>query len=309
MNQTVVLGRSGLEVTPICYGCWQMGGTFWGEQPRSALIEAVHAAVDCGINFFDTADAYGDGEAERILGEALRGVPRDKIVVATKVYHHFYEDGHRHPDLSRDYVLEECEASLERLGLEYVDLYQAHAWDPFTPIDETIEAFDMLVDAGKIRAYGVSNFSVEQLRTALRCGNVSTMQPYYNLLEPKGETDLLPLCEAEDVGVLVYSPLLRGLLTGKFIGDETFEDLRGRDARFKGAAFKELIDKVEKLRPMAEERNVSITQLVLAATVAHPAIHCAIVGIKNADQIREAAGAMELEIDRETYHAICSALK
>jgi len=285
-----------------------MGQTFWGRQPRDTLIAAVHAALDSGVNFFDTADAYGDGEAERILGEALRGRPRENAVVATKVYHHFYEDGHRHPDLSKDYVLAACDASLKRLGLERLDLYQAHAWDPYTPIEETIEAFEGLAAAGKIRAYGVSNFTAEQLRTALRYGNVSTVQPYYNLLEPKGEGDLLPLCEAEQLGVLAYSPLLRGLLTGKFKGTETFDDLRGRDARFAGEQFRGLIDKVERLRPMAEERGLTIAQLVLAATTAHPAIHCAIVGIKNADQVREAAGALGAEVDRETYHAIRRAL-
>jgi aryl-alcohol dehydrogenase-like predicted oxidoreductase len=308
MQKRITLGRSGLEVTPICYGCWQMGQTFWGKQPRDTLIEAVHAALDCDINFFDTADAYGDGEAERILGEALRDVPRDQVAVATKVFHHFYPDGRRHSDLSKDYVLEACDASLQRLGMDYIDLYQAHAWETFTPIDETIAAFEQLVQAGKIRAYGVSNFSAEQLRTALRFGNVSTIQPYYNFLEPRGEEDLLPLCRAENIGVLIYSPLLRGILTGKFKGTETFDDLRGRDARFKGEKFRQLIDKVEKLRPMAEERGVTLTQLVLAATMAHAAIHCAIVGIKNAGQIREAAGAMDVPIDLETYYAIRRAL-
>lgn len=309
MTETITLGRSGLEVTPICYGCWQMGQTFWGPQPRETLIEAVHAALDCGVNFYDTADAYGDGEAERILGEALKDTPRDQVVVATKVYHHFHPDGHRHPDLSGKYVLAECDASLQRMGMDYFDLYQAHAWEPYSPIDETIEAFEELVKAGKIRAYGVSNFSTEQLRAALRHGNVSTIQPYYNLLEPKGEEDLLPLCYAENIGVLIYSPLLRGLLTGKFKGTETFDDLRGRDARFKGERFKALIEKVEQLRPMAEERGVTLTQLVLAATIAHPAIHCAIVGIKNAEQIREAVGALDVSIDLETYYTIRGALR
>lgn len=309
MARTVVLGRSGLAVSPICFGCWQMGQTFWGPQPQEILIEAVREALDCGVNFFDTADAYGDGEAERILGRALRGVARDQVVVATKVYHHFYPDGHRHPDLSRDYILQACDNSLSRLGLEEIDLYQAHAWDVCTPLEETVEAFERLRQAGKIRAYGVSNFTTEQLRFALRLGSVSTLQPYYNLMDPKGEGDLLPLCQAENVGVLVYSPLLRGLLTGKFRGDEQFSDLRGRDARFAGAEFRERIAKVEQLRPMAESHGLSITQLVLAVTVAHPAIHCAIVGIKHAEQIREAAKAMDVSLDRETCHAVREALR
>jgi aryl-alcohol dehydrogenase-like predicted oxidoreductase len=286
-----------------------MGQTFWGKQPRDTLIEAVHASLDCGVNFYDTADAYGDGEAERILGEALKDARRDEVVVATKVYHHFYPDGHRHPDLSKKYILEECDASLKRLGMDYIDLYQAHSWETYTPISETVEAFEQLVKAGKIKAYGVSNFTAEQLRATLKYGNVSTIQPYYNFLEPRGEDDLLPLCQAENIGVLVYSPLLRGILTGKFSGDEEFDDLRGRDARFKGEKFRQLIDKVENLRPIAEERGLTLTQLVLAATVHHPAIHVAIVGIKNADQIREAAGAMGVSIDLETYHKIRGILR
>ncbi len=305
----VKLGSTGLEVSPICFGCWQMGQSFWGKQPEETLAEAVHAALDAGVNFFDNADAYGDGEAERILGRALKGVPRDRFVVATKVYHHFYEDGHRHPDLSGKYILEECEASLKRLGLDCIDLYQAHSFDQFTPLEETARAMEKLKQDGKIRAFGASNFTVEQLRAARSCGEFETLQPYYNLLEPDAEKDLLPYCQAENIGVLVYSPLLRGLLTGKFKGHETFDDLRGRDGRFKGERFKQLIEKVEGIRPMAEAKGCSLTQLSLAATIAHPAIHCAIVGIKNADQIREAAGAADVEITLEEYHAVRSALR
>ncbi len=304
----VTLGATGLEVTPICFGCWQMGQSFWGKQPEKTLIEAVHAALDVGVNFFDNADAYGDGEAERILGRALKGVARDRIVIATKVFHHFYADGRRHGDLSEKYILEECEASLGRLGVDCIDLYQCHSFDQVTPLDETVRGMDRLKAQGKIRTFGVSNFTVEQLRAARACGEFASLQPYYNLLEPAAEKDLLPYCQAEHVGVLVYSPLLRGLLTGKFTGAETFDDLRGSDGRFKGEQFKELIVRVEKLRPMAEQKGCTLTQLSLAATIAHPSIHCAIVGIKNADQIREAAGAMDVELTREEYHAVRQAL-
>jgi aryl-alcohol dehydrogenase-like predicted oxidoreductase len=304
----VTLGATGLVVSPICFGCWQMGQTYWGKVPEGDLIDAVRAALDAGINFFDTADAYGDGEAERILGRALKGVRRDNFVIATKVYHHFHPDGHRHPDLSYDYVLAECDASLQRLGLDCIDLYQCHSFDPFTPLEETARAMEALVKAGRIRAYGVSNFTVEQLRASRKVGRFNSLQPYYNLLEPEAEEDRLPYCQVEEVGVLVYSPLLRGLLTGKFKGSETFDDLRGRDKRFAGDAFKELIAKVEKLRPIAAAKGCTVTQLSLAATVAHPAIHCAIAGIKNAAQAREAASAMSVSLTREEYHQVRRAL-
>jgi len=304
----ITLGATGLEVPPICFGCWQMGQTYWGRVPEGQLVEAVRAAIDAGVNFFDNADAYGDGEAERILGRALKGVPRDRVVVATKVYHHFYPDGHRHPDLSGDYIISECEASLRRLQTDYIDLYQCHAWDPFTPVEETAAALDRLVEQGKVRAYGVSNFTTEQLRTARHAGRFNSVQPYYNLLEPDIEKDLLPYCHAENVGVLVYSPLLRGLLTGKYTGDETFTDLRENDKRFRGDTFRQLVAKVERLRPLAEAKGCTVTQLSLAATIAHPDVHCAIVGTKTADQIREAAGAAEVTLTREEYHQIRSAL-
>ena len=306
--RTVTLGRSELEVTPICFGCWQMGQTFWGRQPEETLAEAVHVAVDLGINFFDTADAYGDGESERILGRALKGIRRQNVVVATKVYHHFYPDGHRHPDLSKAYILAECDASLQRLGLDYLDLYQCHSFDAYTPLAETADAMETLKRLGKVRAYGVSNFEIEHLRLARRHGAFDTLQPYYNLIDREMEDDLLPYCQNEDLGVLVYSPLLRGLLCGKFKGDEKFDDLRGKDERFKGDAFKALIAKVEKLRPMAAKRGCTITQLSLAATIANPGIHCAIVGIKNADQVRDVAGAADIQLTREEYHAVRGAL-
>ena len=161
---------------------------------------------------------------------------------------------------------------------------------------------------GKILAYGVSNFTVEQLRSARKTGQFNSIQPYYNLLEPEGEDDLLPYCQVERVGVLVYSPLLRGLLTGKFTGEEKFTDLREHDDRFSGENFKSTIAKVDQLKPMAESKGCSVTQLSLAATIAHPAIHCAIVGIKNAEQARDAAGAVDISIGREEYFQIRSAL-
>ena len=304
----VKLGATGLEVSPICFGCWQMGQTFWGKVPENELIEAVHAALDLGVNFFDNADAYGDGDAERILGRALKGVQRERFVTATKVYHHFYPDGHRHPDLSEDYILSACEASLERLGLEFIDLYLCHAFEQLAVFEGIANAMEKLVREGKIRAYGVSNFTVEQFRAVRKFGRFNSLQPCYNLLEPDAEKDLLPYCQSERIGVLVYSSLMRGMLTGKFKGDETFTDLRGGDKRFSGEQFKAMVAKVDKLRPIAEAKKCTVSQLSLAATTAHPSIHCAIVGIKNAAQIREAAGVADVKLSREEYHQIRNAL-
>ncbi|MCD6231378.1 aldo/keto reductase [Candidatus Aerophobetes bacterium] len=309
MKERVQLGKSGLKVSPICFGCWQMGQTYWGKQPEDVLIRAVHTAFEYNVNFFDTADAYGDGIAEKILGKAIKELPRDKIIIATKVFHHFYPDGHRHPDLSKKYILYECEKSLERLGIDYIDLYQAHSYEIYTPMEEIAEAFEKLKREGKIRAYGVSNFTLEQLRLARKYGSFSTLQPYYNLLEPGIEKDLLPYCYGEKLGVLVYSPLLRGILTGKFTGKEVFSDLRANDLRFKGKRFQELVRKVEKLKPVAKDKGMSVTQLTLLTTLSHPAIHSAIVGIKNSAQIKEAAEVMRYkDLTLPEYYQVRSLL-
>ena len=304
MNNRIRLGRSGLEVSPICYGSWQLSPKYWGDIPAEQVVEAIRRAFEVGVNFYDTADAYGDGLSEQVMGEALATLPRDQVVLATKLYWHFYEDGRRHPDLSGKYVIEECENSLRRLKMDYIDLYQLHSFDPLTPLDETTEAMEKLRQAGKIRCYGVSNFTVEQMRLAWRSGGYSTAQPRYSLLDREIESDVLPYCAAEDIGVMVFSPLSHGLLTGKYDGSETFTDLRADNHRFVGQKFKDLAAAVRSLAPIAEKYDMSIVQLILAATLAHPYVNCAIVGIKTAAQIEEAAGAMGKTIEREDYFAI-----
>ena len=309
MSTRVRLGRSELQVSPICYGSWQASPKFWGEVPADDLIAAMRRAFEVGVNFYDTADAYGDGYSETLVGKALAELPREQVVVATKVYHHFYPDGHRHPDLSGKYVIEECHASLKRLRMDYLDLYQLHSWDSLTPLEETTEALEKLKKDGRIRAYGVSNFTVEQLRLARKIGDYATLQPRYSLLDRGIESDLLPYCAAEDIGVLVYSPLCFGLLTGKFDGSETFTDLRGRHPRFQGEKFKTLAEAVRSLKPMADKYGLSIVQLALATTLAHPAVTCTIVGTKNPAQIEESAGAMGKTIERDDYYAVRNTLQ
>jgi aryl-alcohol dehydrogenase-like predicted oxidoreductase len=309
MEHRIPLGRSGLSVSPICYGTWQLSPKFWGSVSCQDVAAAIRRAFELGINFFDTAGAYGDGLAESVLGEALQGLPREKLVVATKVYHHFYPDGRRHGDLSATYIAEYCDQALTRLRTDYIDLLQLHSFDVFTPMAETCEALERLCRAGKLRSYGVSNFSVEQLRLAHAHGNFATAQPRYSLLDRRAEDDLLPYCAAQNVGVLVYSPLEHGLLTGKFAGSETFTDLRKNSGRFQGERFSRIAAAVRKLQPMAEKYGLTLTQLSLAATLSHAAIHCAIAGIKNAAQIEEAAGAMGKRIEREDYFTIRAALQ
>ncbi len=308
MDTRITLGRSGLSVSPICYGSWQLSPRFWGAGPEEEFIAAMRRAVEVGITFFDTADAYGDGLSETVMGKALQGM-RDRVVIATKAYHHFFPDGRRYPDLSGAYLIEACEASLRRLRTDYLDLYQCHAFDPITPLEETAAALERLKEQGKIRAYGVSNFSAAQLRLARQYGDFATIQPDYDLLNTHIEADLLPYCRAENIGVLVYSPLHRGLLTGKYTGAETFSDLRKNNPDFQGERFTDLAARVAGLRPLAERHSCSIVQLVLAATLMHTAVHVAIVGIKTAEQIEDAAGAMRVMLSREEYYTVRRALQ
>jgi len=307
MADMVKLGRTDLEVSSICFGCWQMArNRFWPTVDEADMKAAVRRALELGVNFFDTADAYGDGYGEELLGRILKGVSREKFVLVDKVYHHWLGEpgSKRVGDLSYDYIIWECEQSLKRLQLDHLDLYLAHTWDVFTHMEETARAFDKLVKDGKIRFYGVSNFTVEQLRAAREFGRFDVLQPRYNLMDRAIETDLLPYCMAHNIGVMTYSALEYGLLSGKFKGDETFEDVRASWPTFQGEVFKKNVDKVNGLRPLADRMGKSIVQICLRGVLDHPAVTCAINGIKTAAQIEEAAGAMGWQLSREDYYAL-----
>jgi aryl-alcohol dehydrogenase-like predicted oxidoreductase len=304
----VTLGKTGLKVSRVCLGTWQLSPRFWGEVPTAQVGEAIKTAYDLGLNFFDTADAYGDGLAESVLGETLRALPRDRVIIATKVFNHYNQDGTRYPDLSPAHIRERCEASLARLRTDYIDLYLLHFYDQLTPLAEVAGAMESLKAQGKIRHYGVSNFNIEELRAAAAAGNFAVLQPPYSFVNAEAEQALFPFCLTQDIGVMVYSPMHKGLLTGKYSGSETFSDFRKHHPDFQGERFRMLAGAVRSLAPMAARYGVTIYQLVLAATLTHPAIHAAIVGIKTSDQIREAAGALEKTIDRPDYFAIRQSL-
>jgi len=304
MSERIILGATGLEVSPICFGTWQLSPRFWGDQSRKDVLAAMGTAYDAGINFFDTADAYGDGYAETVLGEFLAGKPRDSVVICTKVFNHFNPDGSRYPDLTPEHIRQRCELELKRMGLDVIDLYLLHLFDPLTPLADIAETLDALKKQGKIRSYGVSNHTVEQLR-AQRCfGAYDAVQPCYSLVDTKIEADLIPYCQAENVGVMVYSPLHKGLLTGKYTGDETFTDFRKHLPDFQGERFKAIAEAVRSLEPLAKKYDLTIYQLILTVTLMHPGIDVAIVGIKNQKQITEAIGAMDKTISREDCFAV-----
>jgi len=300
----VILGESGLSVSPIAFGTWQLSSRFWGSQSKDDAVAAMKLAFDKGINLIDTAEAYGDGYAEGVVGEAIGDLPRDELVVVTKVFNHFNPNGSRYPDLSPEHIAERCEVSLGRLGIEAIDLYLVHLFEPLTPFADIADILSRLRDQGKVRAIGVSNHTLEQFRAQRRFGPYSVIQPPYSLIDPAGESDLLPYCQAENIGVMVYSPLHKGLLTGKYAGVETFEDFRRYHPDFQGERFKDLCGRVQSLRPIADRYGLTIYQLVVAATLMHPGIHVAVCGIKTPEQIAEAAGAVGKTISREDYFAV-----
>ena len=308
MNHRVIFGATGLEVSPICFGTWQLSPRFWGDQSKTDVLAAMNTAFDAGINFYDTADAYGDGYAETVLGEFLAGKPRDALVICTKVFNHFNPDGSRYPDLSPAHIRQRCDLQLQRMGIETIDLYLLHLFDPATPLADVAETMESLKKQGKIRSYGVSNHTVEQLRAHRRFGAYDAVQPCYSLANTQIENDLLPYCQAENIGVMVYSPMHKGLLTGKYTGSETFTDFRKHLPDFQGERFRAIAAAVQSLKPLAEQHRLSTYQLILAATLIHPGIHVAVVGIKNRPQIVEAIGAMGKTISREDYFAIRKAL-
>ncbi len=302
--ERVVLGQSELSVSPVAFGTWQLSPRFWGEQSKSDAIAAMKTAFDRGINFFDTAEAYGDGHAETVLGEAIQELPRDELVIATKVFNHFNPDGSRYPDLSPEHIAERCELSLKRLGIETIDLYFLHLFDPLTPFADIAGALEKLKEQGKVRNFALSNHSVEQCRAQRQFAPYTVVQPSFSLVNPAGEADLLPYCQSENIGVMIYSPMHKGLLTGKYTGEETFTDFRQNDPDFKGERFKELCAKVQSLKPIADRYGLTIYQLVLAATLMHPSIQVAICGIKTPSQIEEATGVFGKRLSREDYFAV-----
>jgi len=299
------LGKSSLRVSTVAFGCWQMGGRFWGKVDESETIAAVHKALDLGINFFDNADVYGLGHAEEVLAKAL-GDHRKDVIIATKVGWRWDESGNAAKDLSSKHILEAVEASLRRLETDYIDLYQTHLPDPDTPVEETMEALQKCVESGKVRYIGVSNVTADILKEYLRFGRIESLQPPYNMLRREIETDLLPLCVEHQIGVIVYEPLARGLLTGKFTADTTFgdEDLRKNDKRFQGEEFLKNLAIVKKLKEIARANGKTVAQLAIAWVLSNPAVTAAICGVKHPSQIEESAGGAGWRLSNEELKTI-----
>ncbi|MFQ5432417.1 MAG: aldo/keto reductase [Nitrospinota bacterium] len=285
------LGSTDIEVSVIGFGAWQIGGQpFWESKGEAESLSAVTAALENGVTLFDTAPVYGFGRSETIIGRALKAA-RDKVVIATKcgLLWNKEEESAIYRSLKPDSVKNEVEQSLRRLSTDYIDIYQIHWPSPTDPLEATMETMARLKEEGKIRAIGVSNFDTERLKGAMQVTRVDSIQPKYNLLEREAEQELLPYCAEKDIGVLVYSPLASGLLTGKYSESSRFEDWRGNGkfGLFRKETLGDAYKKVKKLKSLASAMDVPLARLAINWLLAKPHVTSALVGVKEARQIKE----------------------
>jgi len=292
------VGSSDVQITEMVLGCWVMGGTQWGGAVDEDSIRAIHAARDVGVDTLDTAEGYGNGCSETVVGRAIREHPHD-YVISTKV-------GARH--LKHDDLKEACENSLKRLGRDFIDIYYVH-WpaDAFggapVPFDETIGAMAELKKEGKIRAIGLSNFTVEDFEQARKIVDVDVYQPPFNILWRRIEEKELPYCKETGTSIMAYSPIAQGLLSGKFTMDSAF---REGDARSTVPVFfpenrSRAIQLIEKIKPLTEKYNKSVAQIAINWVMQFPGITAPIVGGRTAKQVLENVGATGWALDPEDF--------
>jgi myo-inositol catabolism protein IolS len=294
------LGTSDIKISPIIMGTWQAGKDMWAGIDDAQSTQAIKAAYDAGITTFDTAEVYGSGHSERVVGNALYDV-RDRVVIATKVFSNH---------LQYNQVIGACHGSLKNLNTDYIDLYQIH-WPPGSfgakkvPLEETMRAMTDLKAQGKIRAIGVSNFSRSQLEEAATFGRVDSLQPPYSLFWRKVETDALPYCRKNNITVLAYSSMAQGLLTGKFGPDHTFAkgDHRFRNKLFQPENYRRVHKALEKLGPIAAANHITLGQLALAWIISQPGV-CAIAGARNSEQAVQNAAAANIRLSDTDLAAV-----
>lgn len=302
------LGGSGLKVSEISLGSWL---TYGGYVERENAVKAIETAYGLGINFFDTANVYERGAAEKVLGDTLRGFPRESYVLATKVFG-VMGDGPNDRGLSRKHITEQCHASLKRLGVEYVDIMYCHRYDPETPIEETLRTLDDLVRQGKILYVGISEWTAVQMAEALAVADrylldrIVVNQPVYNLFERYIEKEIIPLGERKGIGQVVFSPLAQGLLTGKYNSAADIpEDSRAAklDWMRKGIT-EDKISKVRELGGIAAELGISVGNLSLAWILRQRNVASALVGASRPQQVQENAAASGIELTEDVLTRI-----
>lgn len=289
------LGHSEIEISPVIMGTWQTGKDMWVGIDDQESIRAIKAAYDSGITTFDTAEVYGNGHSEKILGKTLGDV-RDKVVIATKVFSNH---------LKYEQVINACHGSLKNLDTDYIDLYLIH-WPPGSfgsekvPLEETMGAMTHLLEQGKIRSIGVSNFSRAQLAEAARYASVDSLQPPYSLFWRMVETDAMPYCLENNITILAYSPMAQGLLTGKFGPNHKFAkgDHRFRNKLFQPSNYNRVQLALNKLLPIANANNITLGQLALAWIISQDGV-CAVAGARNAEQSTQNAEAASIRLSAQ----------
>jgi len=311
------LGRTGVFVSELCLGTMTFGGTgeIWGKMGSVGQTEAdrfVGRSIDAGINFIDTADVYSDGLSERITGQALRNlkIPRENVVVATKGYGPT-GPGANSGGSSRVHLIEACKASLRRLQLDHIDLYQVHGFDPATPVEETVRALDTLVQHGHVRYAGVSNWAAWQIMKALgvaerqNLARFESLQAYYTLAGRDLEREIVPMLRSEAVGLMVWSPLAAGLLSGKYSREQDMIAGSRRAAfAFPPVDRDRAFDCIDAMRPMAERRGVSVAQIALAWVLHQKVVSSVIIGARRLDQLDDNLAATHVVLMEEELDAL-----
>ena len=308
------LGQGALEVSELSFGTWL---TVAGGVGREQAIRCIHAAVDHGITLFDTANEYGGGEAERVLGEGLRAYPRDRYLVATKLFFPVGDEPGRGHSAAQ--IEKQLNRSLERLGLETIDLYQCHRYDKKTPLEETLEALDRAVKAGKVRAIGFSEWTADQIEAAAAIAGskeltqFSSSQPQYSMLWRKPEAKVFPACAQHGIGNLAFSPLAHGVLTGKYapgqpppLGSRAASDEMNVFMESAGRHYRSdyLLEAVAQLKPMAEDLGLTMAQMALAWVLRRPEVASAIIGASRPEQIADNVRAVGVKLPPEALERI-----
>lgn len=305
------LGWTDLHLSVIGLGTWAMGGSDWqfgwGPQDDESSIATIHKALDLGVNWIDTAPAYGLGHSEEVIGKAIQGM-REKPILATKCTRVWGEDRILYGSLKRESILREAEDSLRRLGVECIDLYQIHWPNPVEDLEESWRALETLIESGKIRYAGVSNLSVKQMQTLHSLHPIASLQPPYSILKRGIESEILPYCGEQQIGVIPYSPLQKGLLTGKvtpdWVSDLPEDDHRHADPDFNPPRLSRNMRIAAGLAEIARESGHTVTQLAIAWTLRRPEVSASIVGARKPSQIEGTAPAGDWELSEAEIAAV-----
>ncbi len=319
------LGNSDLNISVVTFGAWAAGGWMWGGTEQNDAVNAIRAAYDSGVTSIDTAPVYGQGKSEEVVGEAIKILPRDKIQILTKYglrwditkgefYFKSINNQGNPIDLykyaSKESIVKECEDSLRRLGTDYIDLYQIHWPDPTTPMQETFEAVNRLIKEGKVRYAGVCNYDASQMKEAGKYIGLVSDQVPYSILKRQIEDELVPYAIKNKKAILAYSPLQLGILTGKMKPGQKFPegDLRNDSFYFKDENIKRVNNFLMKIKPIADEKNATLGQIVISWTIEQPGITIALVGARNAKQAMENAKAADIRLSSEDLDRITKEL-